>query len=113
MDFDAKYREFIPRVLATQSTYEYYRELKRLNAFLQDGHTNIYYPKGMSSSYIDWLAIRLTEAGRKAVITGVEKGLESQIPPGSIIVAINGQPVEAHLKKRVMPYIASSTQHIL
>ncbi|WP_444919790.1 S41 family peptidase [Microbulbifer sp. CnH-101-G] len=113
LDFDAKYRGFIPRVLATQNTYEYYRELKRLNAFLQDGHTNIYYPKGMSSSYIDWPAIRLTEAGRKAVITGVEKGLESQIPPGSIIVAINGQPVEAHLKEQVMPYIASSTQHIL
>ncbi|WHI52176.1 hypothetical protein P3339_05050 [Microbulbifer sp. MLAF003] len=74
LDFDARYQEFIPRVLATENTYEYYRELKRLNALLQDGHTNIYYPKGMSAKYLDWPAVRLAEAGHQAIVTGVEKG---------------------------------------
>ncbi|BBM02245.1 hypothetical protein [Microbulbifer sp. GL-2] len=39
--------------------------------------------------------------------------MESEIPPGSIIVAVNGQDLQAYLMERVMPYIASSTQHIL
>ncbi|GAB2878895.1 S41 family peptidase [Microbulbifer echini] len=113
LDFNAKYQEFIPRVLATENTYEYYRELKRLNAFLQDGHTSIYYPKGLSAQYLDWPAVHLAEAGHQAIVTGVEKGLELEIPPGSIIVAVNGQDLQAYLKERVIPYIASSTQHIL
>ncbi|MFA0811322.1 S41 family peptidase [Microbulbifer epialgicus] len=113
LDFDARYQEFIPRVLATENTYEYYRELKRLNALLQDGHTNIYYPKGMSAKYLDWPAVRLAEAGHQAIVTGVEKGLESVIPLGSVVVSVNGQDLQAYLKEQVMPYIASSTQHIL
>ncbi|GAA5444155.1 hypothetical protein Misp06_02338 [Microbulbifer sp. NBRC 101763] len=113
LDFDARYQEFIPRVLATENTYEYYRELKRLNALLQDGHTNIYYPKGMSAKYLDWPAVRLAEAGHQAIVTGVEKGVESVIPLGSVVVSVNGQDLQAYLKEQVMPYIASSTQHIL
>ncbi|WP_020412543.1 S41 family peptidase [Microbulbifer sp. VTAC004] len=113
LDFDARYQEFIPRVLATENTYEYYRELKRLNALLQDGHTNIYYPKGMSAKYLDWPAVRLAEAGHQAIVTGVEKGVESVIPLGSVVVSVNGQDLQTYLKEQVMPYIASSTQHIL
>ena len=99
LDFDSAYREYIPKVLATETTYEYYRELMKFNALLHDGHTNIYLPKGLSSKYVDWPALSLREA--------------HQIPLGSTVVSVEGINLETHLKTNIMPYIASSTEHIL
>ena len=40
----------IPKVLATKSTAEYYQEMMRLCARLNDGHTNVYPPDQSSLS---------------------------------------------------------------
>lgn len=45
MNWDQMYVDSIPRVLATKSTTEYYRELMRLCARLSDGPTNVYAPE--------------------------------------------------------------------
>jgi C-terminal processing protease CtpA/Prc len=113
LDFDAKYREFIPRVLATENSYEYYRELSRFNALLEDGHTNVYFPKDMPAKYVGWPAIRLKEADQQPVIIGVERSLAPEIPLGSTIVTVGGQGVQEYMKEQVIPYIASSTKHVL
>ena len=44
LDWDRAYREAIPRVEATHSTFAYVRELQRLIAQLHDGHSNVYFP---------------------------------------------------------------------
>ena len=113
LDFDSAYREYISKVLATETTYEYYRELMKFNALLQDGHTNIYLPKGLSSKYVDWPALSLTEANHQAVVTKVKRKLQAEIPLGSSIISVEGVDLKTHLKTNVMPYIASSTEHIL
>ncbi|MEZ9537199.1 S41 family peptidase [Shewanella sp. 10N.286.52.B9] len=113
LDFDSAYREYISKVLATETTYEYYRELMKFNALLQDGHTNIYLPKGLSSKYVDWPALSLTEANHQAVVTKVKRELQAEIPLGSSIISVDGVDLKTHLKTNVMPYIASSTEHIL
>lgn len=113
LDFDKAYREFIPKVLATETTYEYYRELMKFNALLQDGHTNIYLPKGLSLKYVDWPAINITEANHQAVVSKVDLKLQTEIPLGSTIISVEGVDLENHLKTNIMPYIASSTKHIL
>ncbi|GAA6153609.1 S41 family peptidase [Pseudoteredinibacter isoporae] len=113
LDFDNAYKHSISRVLATQSTYDYYRELMRLNAMLRDGHTNIYLPEGLSEKHIDWPAVELTEANRKAVVTSVDKRLQYLVPLGSTVVSVDGIAVDHYLKTTMMPYIASSTDHIL
>ncbi len=113
LDFDQAYREFIPRVLATENTYDYYRELMRLNALLQDGHTNIYLPEGLSEKYEDWPAIYLTEANQEAIVSKVDRNLQDKIPLGSSILSLDGVELKTYLKTHVMPYIASSTEHIL
>src|SRR5687768_3038943 len=41
LDWDKEYREAIPKVLATKSKREYYRELRRFCALLKDGHTDV------------------------------------------------------------------------
>jgi C-terminal processing protease CtpA/Prc len=113
LDFDSAYREYIPKVLATKTTYDYYRELMKFNALLHDGHTNIYLPKGLSSKHVDWPALSIIEANQQAVVTKVKKELQTEIPLGSTIVSVEGINLETHLKTNIMPYIASSTEHIL
>jgi len=113
LNFDSAYKEYISRVLATSNNYEYYRELMKFNALLKDGHTNVYPPKSLSEKYVDWPSIELTEVNHSAVITGVDKALLSTIPLGSILIGVDGQDLETHLRTNVMPYIASSTNHIL
>ncbi|PKH57940.1 peptidase S41 [Shewanella sp. Choline-02u-19] len=113
LNFDKAYREFIPKVLATETTYEYYRELMKFNALLKDGHTNIYLPKGLSSKSVDWPALNITEANHQAVVTKVGRELQNKIPLGSTIISVEGVNLETHLKTHIMPYIASSTEHIL
>lgn len=113
LDFDSAYREYIPRVLATENTYEYYRELMRFNALLQDGHTNVYLPEGLAEQHEDWPAVYMTEASQEAIVSKVDVALQSEIPLGSSIIAVEGQDLETHLRTNIMPYIASSTEHIL
>ncbi|HDY7969890.1 TPA: hypothetical protein RQK66_004560 [Vibrio vulnificus] len=113
LDFDKTYKEYISRILLTKNDYEYYRELMRFNALLKDGHTNVYMPESLKLKYEDWPSIELTEVKKTAVVTGVDKQLVSKIPLGSILVSVDGQDLETHLRTQIMPYIASSTNHIL
>ena len=39
LDWDAAYREYIPRVLAAEDIFSYYDLLERFIALLNDGHT--------------------------------------------------------------------------
>jgi len=41
INWDSTYQAFIPQVLDTKSTYQYYRVLQKVCALLKDGHTNI------------------------------------------------------------------------
>ena len=41
IDWDEEYKKALPRVLATEDIYDYYRELARFVALLGDGHTGI------------------------------------------------------------------------
>ena len=113
LDFDNAYREFIPKVLATENTFEYYRELMKFSALLHDGHTNIYLPKGLSDRYVDWPAIQATEANHQAVITEIDKRLLTDIPLGSTIISVEGVDLDTYLKTNIMPYLSSSTEQAL
>ncbi|MBB1270508.1 S41 family peptidase [Shewanella sp. SR44-3] len=113
LDFDAAYQSFIPRVLATESDYEYYRELMRFNALLKDGHTNVFLPKGLAQGQLDWPGIGLYEANKEAVVISTSQTLQHKIPLGSTLLKVNDIDLATYLKDSVMPYIASSTEHIL
>ena len=45
-DWDSLYQATIPVVLATKNDFEYYRELQRFVATLQDGHTRVGWNRG-------------------------------------------------------------------
>src|SRR3954447_22034611 len=48
LDWDKAYVDYLPKVRATTSTYEYYRLLQRMSALLKDGHTEVFLPKELA-----------------------------------------------------------------
>ncbi|MEJ8756327.1 S41 family peptidase [Pontibacter sp. H259] len=115
--WDNVYREAIEKVQATKNDYEYYRELQKFCAMLNDGHTNIYFPKSIDSlvynSMFGKYKMELTNIDGKAIITRTNLSAKDELPIGSEIIEVNGQPTAVHIKQNVMPYIASSTDYVL
>ncbi|MFD2248375.1 S41 family peptidase [Pontibacter ruber] len=115
--WDRAYREAITKVQETKNDYEYYRELQKFCALLNDGHTNIYFPQSIDSLlYNDMFGkyrIFLSNIDNKAVVTRTNQSIKDEVPVGSEIIEVNGQPTAEYLKQEVLPYISSSTDYVL
>jgi carboxyl-terminal processing protease len=109
LDWDEAYRDFLPKVLATKSTEEYYGVLERFCALLQDGHSNVYPPEYLN---ISPMPIRTRLVGNHLLIIGSRlanfdlQGLE----PGDEILTIDDEPAIPWAKQHVEPFISASTQ---
>lgn len=117
LNWDSAYQAYIPKVLATESDYDYYRTLQRFCALLQDGHTNVYMPRGIDSllyqtSFGDY-RLFLENINGKAIVTHINEPKKEEIPVGSEVIRVNGMPTREYLEKAVIPYISSSTGYIL
>jgi carboxyl-terminal processing protease len=110
LDWDGTYQEFIPQVLASESTYEYYSVLRRFLALLEDGHTGVSYPEGLGDreSY-PWILVRNIED--RALVVNVGRGLEAEIPVNSIIEMVDGVPASDYAAAHQLPHVFSSTAH--
>jgi carboxyl-terminal processing protease len=108
LDWNSVYKEYLSKVLAANSTREYYDVLMQLAPLLQDAHTNIYPPKELSEA-------------RPPIETGLYDGavliksiyspsLAKQLHIGDEILAIDGVPVKQYAERSVAPYVSSSTQ---
>ncbi|MCB0707404.1 MAG: hypothetical protein KDC34_18935 [Saprospiraceae bacterium] len=110
VNWDSAYQAFIPRVLATPNTFEYYRELKRFCALLQDGHTDVYAPESLyqSSFFIRLIFMRM---GDKIIVKNVAKVDADKVPVGSELLTVDGLPAKVYFETSVLPYISGSTEH--
>ena len=111
IDWDSLYLKYIPKVLATKSTYEYYRVVAELCAHLRDSHTNVY----PAPELLGWVGLqtRLIE-GRLMVLQVWDPELRSQgIEPGMELVEIDGQPFREYAARNVAPYQSASTSQDL
>lgn len=113
LDWEKTFQEYIPKVLETKSTFEYYRVLQRFCALLKDGHTNVNMPNGLWERYMDRPALRLNEVQGKPVVTNCSSSLKETLPIGSEILSVAGEPVSAYLVREIFPLISSSTSYIL
>ncbi|MFC1614864.1 S41 family peptidase [Gemmatimonadota bacterium] len=111
LDWDQAYQEYIPQVLATKSTYEYYRVMQRFCALLNDGHTHIYYPGKVLEDQMYFPPIVVREIDHRAIIADLDSTISKTIPVGSEIIEVDGVPLLEHLTKNVFPYICNSTEH--
>lgn len=113
--WDNRYKELIGIVQNTANDYEYYRELQKFCALLKDGHTNVYFPKGieqMNTMFGEYrLFIKNIEG--KAIIIRTNLSKKEEIPFGSEIIEVNGKLTQQFIDDNVAPYISSSTDYVL
>lgn len=110
LDWNKVYLDYLPRVMAAETTRDYYDVLMRLAPLLQDGHTNIYPPDALSSKYYSRPPIRTALIEDKVMVVRISSpSLEKIIKVGDEIVAIDGQPVKAYAQQYVAPFVSSST----
>jgi carboxyl-terminal processing protease len=112
LNWDSTYRAFIPQVLESRSTLEYYRTLQRFLALLEDGHTRVSLPQALRRQHVmsyPWLLTRNVDG--EAYVRNVGRHLAEVIPIGSVIAAVDGLPTIEYARDAVLPYVAASTEH--
>jgi len=110
-DWNKTYLDYLPLVLNTKSTAEYYRVLMTFYAQLKDGHTNVYPPQAISADFYSRPPMR-TELieGRVFVSQVFSDSLQkSGIIPGLEVIKIDSVPVIPYAEKNVRPYQSSSS----
>lgn len=112
-----QYVKLISEVQETKNDYEYYRLLQKFCASLNDGHTDIYFPKEIYNEIYNTdfgnYRIFLTNINGKAIVTRINLSKKREIPIGTEIVKVNGLKTSDYINKFVKPYISSSTKYIL
>ena len=112
VNWDSAYQVFIPRVLATKNTFDYYKEMEQFSALLKDGHTDIWKGRTISKNQI-YIRVFLKNINQRFYIDNVFNGYAENILIGSELVKINKQPAKAYLQEKIIPFISASTQHEL
>jgi len=114
LDWDAEYRAMIPRVMASESTYEYYRLLQSFVAKLEDGHANVYFPNvsefnngrsnvpAVNYKWIEEHLILDYVAGEEFEAAGVTRGDE--------IIAVDGMPIQEFADTQHRPFVSGSNK---
>jgi carboxyl-terminal processing protease len=112
LDWDETYKTYIPLVLNTKSTIEYYRILSKFMALLKDGHTYVMPPRYiLEQMYCP--RVEFDNLNNKVIVINVEESMQIEIPIGSEVIEINGVPMENYLNTEVFPYVSSSTEHYM
>ncbi|MFK7769138.1 MAG: S41 family peptidase [Mariniblastus sp.] len=110
LDWDAAYMNAMPKVLATKSTLEYYTELRRLVARLNDGHTNVYFPRALSTQNSS-IGIKTQLIEGKVIVTEVNDSAirKSGVKVGMEVTKVNGLSATEHATNNVTPFVCASS----
>jgi carboxyl-terminal processing protease len=114
LNWDSVYVASIPKVLEAQSTWDYYRELQRIVALLNDGHTGVWMPPSLRDEIhvrdtYPWVLTHRVEG--RILVRAAGRSLIKRIPLHSEIIGIDGRPALDVAHER-LPYIAQSTEHV-
>ncbi len=112
LDWDKTYQGFIPKVIASKSTYEYYKILQEFCSLLNDGHTRVVVPwqlriiEEVKPPIVTELIndkVFITEIGNDTIRNqGLSEGME--------IIEIDDIDVHEYASKNVRPYVFYSTK---
>jgi carboxyl-terminal processing protease len=111
LDWDGLYFEYLPKVRATKSTFDYYLLLSELMSKLRDGHTSVSFPNQLIDRLLARPAIetRLIE-GKVIVLNATEEFRNQGITAGSEVVSVDGVPALQYAAERITPYVSYSTK---
>lgn len=112
LNWDKTYQEYIPKVLATQSTYEYYKVLQQFCSLLNDGHTRVIVPWELRKTLEVTPAFKTELIDDKVIITEIQNDTlkQSGITVGMEIVEINGKEIHQYALQNIKPYVFYSTK---
>jgi len=113
LDWDSAYRAFLPQVLATPSTWEYYRTLERFCALLKDGHTNVNYPDDLMKNVPNrsrYKHLSIEHFDGRFFVTNAPKAAGPAVM-GAEVLRIDGRPAADWARDNLFPYICASTEH--
>lgn len=115
LDWDQAYLEAIDFVLTTDTTADYYRELMRFVARLGDSHSNVYPPEELRAQFYTRPPIRTQWIEGRIIVTDVFSARlrELGVRVGSEIESIDGEPVAAHARQHVAPFVSASSEQDL
>ena len=111
LDWDAKYVEYLPKVRASRSTFEYYRLLMQFAALLKDAHTGVWGSDEVQQQMSAWppITLNLVE-GRILVARVMDDALSAaHVRRGVELVGVDGLPVREYAARFVRPYQAASS----
>jgi carboxyl-terminal processing protease len=108
LDWDQVYMDYLPKVMAAQTTRDYYLVMRQLAALLKDGHTNVWAPGELNSEFeaVPPLRMALVE-GHVLVAFVDDASLRKHVHIGDELLAIDGMPVHDYAKKYVDPLISA------
>jgi C-terminal processing protease CtpA/Prc len=110
LEWDRVYLDYLPKVMATQTTEAYYRVLMQLAPLLHDGHTNIYPPMELQRRFYARPPLRTAWVNGHVYVTQVASAsLQNSVQVGDEVVAIDAIPVERYAIENVAPFVSSST----
>jgi carboxyl-terminal processing protease len=111
INWDSTYRAFIPKILATKSTWQYYLQMARFAALLKDGHTDMgYVPDLQRKPRSRWMLVENFD--KHFYVTDIAVQYKDMVPLGSEIISIDGIQLQTYVENELMPYICSSTEYV-
>ncbi len=107
LDWDQTFREYLPRVMETESTWEYYLVMREFSALLKDGHTDITLPARLVETKMHRpVELGYTEGGY--YVKNVNRKEQDLLPVGSVLEKVEGQPADQWFRSLIDPYISAS-----
>jgi carboxyl-terminal processing protease len=110
-DWNKTYMDYMPLVLNTKSTAEYYKVLMQFYAQLKDGHTNVYPPKELQPDFYSRPPMRTELVEGRVFVSQVfsDSLIKAGVAPGLEVISIDSDPVTSYAEKNIKPYQSSST----
>lgn len=106
-NIDSLYTEYLAKVIAAETRFDYFRVLNSFMAHFNEPHTRIY----TNQRPDDYPPLRVTNIGKNIIVDAISKPFAEKLPIGSEILEIDKKPVLEFLKDSIYPYIAASTSH--
>jgi len=112
LDWDQTFMDFLPLVEKKQSLLEYYQTLRRFAVLLQDGHTFVSLPDTIYLTQLGDLPLNLDYVEEQWVVIErlpTKEIIEEDIPPGAVVLAIQGVPAADYIEKEIFPMVPGGT----
>lgn len=110
LDWDKTYMDYLGKVIAAQTTRDYYQVMMQLAPLLQDGHTNIYVPDQLVEAFYSRPPMTTSMVEDKVLVRRVGNAeLAAKVRVGDEIISIDGIPVKQYAAQHVAPFVSAST----